>query len=74
MVQFTVGGMRGQKLHFPHHDVFHKDVVLAAKTKDEVRKLLSCRFTVKGKKKTQVVTSYLMCPRASSGRKGSFLT
>lgn len=49
MVQFTVGGMRGQKLHFPHHDVLHKDVVLAEKTKDVVRKLLSCRFTVKNK-------------------------
>lgn len=30
-VQFTVGGMRGQKLHFPNHDVLHKDVVLAEK-------------------------------------------
>lgn len=46
MVQFTVGGMRGQKLHFPHHNVLHKDVVLAEKTKD-VRKPLPRRFTVK---------------------------
>lgn len=47
MVEFTVGGMRGQKLHFPHHDVLHKDVILAEKTKDVVRKLLSCGFTVR---------------------------
>lgn len=39
MVQFTIGGMRGEKVHFPHHDVFHKDVVLAEKTRAAVTKL-----------------------------------
>lgn len=49
MVQFTIGGMRGEEVHVPHHDVFHKDVVLAEKTRDAVTELLRCRFMV-GKK------------------------
>lgn len=44
MVQFTVGGMRGQKRHFPYHDVLHKDVVLAEKRGAVVTKLLRCTF------------------------------
>lgn len=63
MVQFTIGGVRGEKDHFPHHDVFHKDVVLAEKTRDVVTKLLRCRFMVEKRSK-----NYLTCPRASSGR------
>ena len=27
--EFTVGGVGGHELHLPHHDVLHKDVVLA---------------------------------------------
>lgn len=46
MVQFTIGGMRGQKRHFPYHDVLHKDVVLAEKRGDVVTKPLRCMFMV----------------------------